>query len=53
MDTNRKKNNLIWGGTRPGSGRPSTGRKKYQFYITESEYTQLKQLLDKLRQPSE
>jgi hypothetical protein len=46
-------NNPIWGGRREGAGRPSTGRKKHQFYITDAEAEQFKQLLDNLRQPSE
>lgn len=46
-------NNPIWGGNRPGSGRPATNRKRYQFYVTDSEAEQLKQLLATLRQPSE
>jgi hypothetical protein len=46
-------NHSIWGGKRKGSGRPSTGRKKHQFYVTDSEAEQIKQLIDTLRKPSE
>ena len=42
-----------WGGKREGSGRPSTGRKKHQLYITEEEYLKIKQLIEQLRKPSE
>jgi hypothetical protein len=41
-----------WGGQRKGSGRPSTGRKKQQFYITDEENTLLKKYLEELRKPS-
>lgn len=27
-----------WGGSRAGAGRPSTGRKKYNIYVTPAEY---------------
>ena len=39
-----------WGGAREGSGRPSTGRKKKSFYITEDEYEALRKYLEELRQ---
>lgn len=42
-----EKNN--WGGARAGAGRPSTGRKKYNFYITDDECRLLKQYLEQLR----
>jgi hypothetical protein len=42
-----------WGGQREGSGRPSTGRKKRQIYITDEEYIKVKQLIEELRKPSE
>jgi hypothetical protein len=42
-----------WGGKRPNSGRPSTGRKKHVVYITEEEYLKVKQLIEELRKPSE
>ena len=38
-----------WGGSRPGAGRKSTGRKACQFYITEDEKMLLKKYLDELR----
>lgn len=38
-----------WGGQRAGAGRPSTGRKKYNFYITDEEHQLLKQYLEQLR----
>lgn len=28
---------MIWGGTRTGAGRPSTGRQKVNFYVTPEE----------------
>ena len=42
-----------WGGSRAGAGRPSTGRKKYNFYITEEEHQLLKQYLEQLRLKSD
>lgn len=42
-------NNPVWGGKREGSGRPSTGRKKHQIYVTDEEYTQVKKLIEQLR----
>jgi len=42
-------NNPIWGGKRPGAGRPSTGRKKRNFYITDDEFEKMKEYLDTLR----
>lgn len=41
--------NNNWGGQRAGAGRPSTGRKKYNFYITDEEHQLLKQYLEQLR----
>jgi hypothetical protein len=38
-----------WGGSREGAGRPSTGRKKVNFYITEDEETKLRTYLEELR----
>lgn len=38
-----------WGGARIGAGRPSTGRKKRNFYITDAEYELIKQYLEQLR----
>ena len=43
-------NNPIWGGRREGAGRPSTGRKKRNFYITDDEYEILSNVLKSLRQ---
>jgi hypothetical protein len=37
------------GGIRDGAGRPLTGRKKRQYYITDEEYQQLKEYLEKIR----
>ena len=45
--------NNNWGGQRVGAGRPSTGRKKYNFYITDEEHQLLKQYLEQLRLKSE
>jgi hypothetical protein len=38
------------GGKREGAGRPATGRKKHQVYVTDEEFEQVKSLIDKLRQ---
>jgi hypothetical protein len=38
-----------WGGPREGAGRPSTGRKRKQFYITDEEEVKLKEYLEELR----
>jgi hypothetical protein len=42
-------NNPIHGGYREGSGRPSTGRKKHNFYITDEENEAIKKLIKTLR----
>lgn len=42
-----------WGGHREGAGRPSTGRKKQMFYVTDEENEKLRNYLQSLRQPSE
>jgi hypothetical protein len=42
-----------WGGVRDGAGRPSTGRKKRQLYITDSEYQVLIKYLEELRKPQD
>ena len=39
-----------WGGARIGAGRPSTGRKKRNFYITDAEHELIKQYLEQLRE---
>jgi len=44
------RNNPIRGGYRPGAGRPSTGRKKKTFYITDDEEQKLRDYLNILRQ---
>lgn len=41
-----------WGGSREGSGRPSTGRKKVNFYITPEEEKKLRLELDRMRSDS-
>lgn len=41
-----------WGGSREGAGRPSTGRKKQNFYITDEENEQLRNYLEELRKPA-
>jgi hypothetical protein len=46
-------NNPIWGGPREGAGRPSTGRKRRQYYTTDEEDVKLRQYLEELRKPSE
>ncbi len=38
-----------WGGRREGAGRPATGRKKRNFYITDEEYQKLMEYLETLR----
>lgn len=38
-----------WGGRREGAGRPATGRKKRNFYITDEEYQKLTEYLETLR----
>ncbi len=38
-----------WGGPRPNSGRPSTGRKKKTFYVTDDEADLITKYLDSLR----
>lgn len=40
------------GGYREGAGRPSTGRKRQQFYVTNEENTKLREYLEQLRKPS-
>lgn len=41
-----------WGGPREGAGRPSTNRKRRQYYITDEEDQLLRDYLQQLRQPS-
>lgn len=40
------------GGIRLGAGRPSTGRKKHQYYVTDEENIKIRELIEKLRKPS-
>ncbi len=42
----------LWGGIREGAGRPSTGRKRQSFYITDEENEQLRKYLEELRNPA-
>ena len=42
-------NKPIWGGRRERAGRPSTGRKKHQIYVTDEEYIEVKKLIELLR----
>lgn len=46
-------NNPTWGGPREGAGRPSTGRKKHQYYVTDEENIKLRKYLEELRKPVE
>lgn len=38
-----------WGGSRKGAGRPTTGRKRQSFYITDEENEKLRKYLKELR----
>lgn len=38
-----------WGGRREGAGRPSTGRKKKNYYVTDEEDIKIRELLETLR----
>ena len=38
-----------WGGSREGAGRPSTGRQKKNYYVTDDEDTKIRELLESLR----
>jgi hypothetical protein len=38
-----------WGGSREGAGRPSTGRKRQNFYVTDEENEKLRAYLEELR----
>lgn len=40
---------MNWGGFRPGGGRPATGRRKINFYITDEEANKVKQFINTLR----
>jgi hypothetical protein len=44
-------NNPTHGGKRLGSGRPSTGRKRSVYYVTDNEDAQIKEFVLKLRKP--
>lgn len=48
----KRRESPTWGGQREGAGRPSTGRVKKNFYVTEDEYTKLKEYLEELRKQS-
>lgn len=37
------------GGKREGAGRPTTGRKRRQYYVTDEEDRKIKELIEKLR----
>ena len=39
-----------WGGYREGAGRPSTGRKRKFYYVTDQEDAEIKKLLQQLRE---
>ena len=39
-----------WGGHREGAGRPSTGRKRKFYYVTDQEDVEIKKLLQQLRE---
>jgi hypothetical protein len=41
-----------WGGKRKGSGRPSTGRERKIYYVTDEEHKALQKYLESLRKPS-
>lgn len=38
-----------WGGTRPGAGRPATGRKRASYYVTPDEDAEIKKLIEQMR----
>jgi len=38
-----------WGGSREGSGRPATGRKRRQYYLSDDEDTKIKDYINELR----
>lgn len=42
-------NNPTWGGKREGAGRPATGRKKKNYYVTDDEDTKIRELIESLR----
>lgn len=37
------------GGKREGAGRPATGRKKKNYYVTDDEDTKIRELIEKMR----
>lgn len=37
------------GGKRNGAGRPATGRKKKNVYVTDSEFAEIKKLIEQMR----
>jgi hypothetical protein len=48
-EKNNSQTTKSWGGRREGAGRPATGRKKRNFYITDEEYQKLMEYLETLR----
>lgn len=42
-----------WGGAREGAGRPATGRKRQNFYITDVENQLLREYLERLREETQ
>lgn len=38
-----------WGGARKGAGRPPTGRKKKNYYVTDDEDAKIRELIESLR----
>lgn len=42
-----------WGGPREGAGRPATGRKRQQLYVTDEENIKLREYLEQLRKKAE
>jgi len=42
-------NNPLHGGARPGSGRPTTGRKPRQLMATDPEWIKIREYADKIR----
>ncbi len=39
-----------WGGPRPGAGRPPTGRKSRQIWLSDAEHAAVKQFVKQMRQ---
>lgn len=50
VNYNRDCHNVpIRGGKRNGAGRPATGRKKKNVYVTDSEFAEIKKLIEQIR----